>query len=355
MKPTAEIPDDPALPGLTAIRAKGLAAAVPALGLGPGPVELVLRGYTRGARATFEARVDGRRFAFKALADDPGPEAELYQALGAAGLTGETAPRAPRLLAWAPDLRVLVISWLDGQPASELIKNGLGRRAGELAAAFLWRAASLPIKLGPSCGPGDLLYQVGKAVAELAAADAGVGDAAKRVARVLKGTQPKNGSPRLVHGTLYARHILDLGDGPGVIDWQRYGQGPVEVDAGMFLATITRLGLRHDAHTTEAGAAERAFREATRGLVHEGTLAWYRAAALLHLASRGLKRQPAVEARALVDAAARLAEGAQPGAPVPVPGHSALELALAALSATPATPAELDQIQALLDKKRGLG
>src|SRR5213076_886485 len=115
------------------------------------------------------------------------------------------------------------------------------------------------VKLGPSFGPGDLLYEVGRSVAELSVADPAGGAAAKQVAMVLKRTQPKNGHPRLVHGTLYARHILDLGDGPGVIDWQRFGQGPIEIDAGMFLATLSRLGLRHDGHASEAGRAEEAF------------------------------------------------------------------------------------------------
>src|SRR5438067_9776736 len=91
MRPTAALPDDPRLPGLMAIRDSGLARAIPALGLeqGGGGVELVLCGYHPGARATLDARVGQRRFAVKTFADDPTPEAALYQALGAAGLAGE--------------------------------------------------------------------------------------------------------------------------------------------------------------------------------------------------------------------------------------------------------------------------
>src|SRR5207249_5985326 len=174
-------------------------------------------------------------------------------------------------------------------------------------------------------------------------------------------TQPKNGYPRMVHGTLYARHILDLGDGPGVIDWQRFGQGPIEIDAGMFLATLSRLGLRHDGHAIEATRAEEAFLTGTRGLVDERTLAWYRAAALVHLAARLLKRQPPPEAQSLLDEAARWAERAGVGAVAPlVPTappirRSALQLVLAALSSTPATPEELDQIRKLLDEQKERG
>ena len=91
MRPTTALPDDPRLPGLVAIRDRGLARAIPALGLERGgeAVELVLCGYHAGARATLDARVGQRRLAVIAFADDPAPEAALYQALGAAGLAGD--------------------------------------------------------------------------------------------------------------------------------------------------------------------------------------------------------------------------------------------------------------------------
>lgn len=357
MKLTADLPDDPTLPGLAAIRTAGLARAMPALGLGDGPIELLLCGYTAGSRATLDVRAGDRHFAVKAYADDPTPEAVLYQAFAAA-LTGVTDVAVPRLLAWERDLRLLAISWLDGTPANDLVKAGQGRRAGELAATWLWRAASLPMKLGPAFGPGDLLYEVGRSVVLLGAADHVLGRGAKAIGAALKRTQPKNGYPRLVHGTLYARHVLDLGHGPGVIDWQRFGQGPIEIDAGMFLATLSRLGLRHDGHTSEAAHAEEAFLAGTRGLVDERTLAWYRAAALVHLAARMLKRQAPPEAQSVLDEAARWAERAgvetvaPPVAPAPPVRRSALELVLAALSSTPATPEELDQIRKLLDERK---
>ncbi len=66
-----------------------------------------------------------------------------------------------------------------------------------------------------------MIYNAGKEVVQLDAADRGLGSAARRLARILTQTLPKNGSRRLVHGTFYARHVLDQGDGVGVIDWQR--------------------------------------------------------------------------------------------------------------------------------------
>src|SRR2546423_183329 len=154
MRPTADLPHDPRLPGLMAIRESGLARAIPALGLPQegGGVELVLCGYHPGARATLDARVGQRRFAVKTFADDPAPEAALYQALGAAGLASGSGARVPPLLAWDHDLRVLVIGWLEGPTTHELVKQGQGRRAGELAAQWVRRTASLPVKLGPPFG-----------------------------------------------------------------------------------------------------------------------------------------------------------------------------------------------------------
>src|SRR5439155_708466 len=85
---------------------------------------------------SLDVRVGQRRFAVKTFADDPAPEAALYQALGAAGLAGDSGARVPPLLAWDHDLRVLVIGWLEGPTTHDLVKQGQGRRAGELAAQW---------------------------------------------------------------------------------------------------------------------------------------------------------------------------------------------------------------------------
>ena len=360
MRATSDLLVDPALPGLAAIRSQGLAAAIPALELGDRPVELRLCSHAPGSRATFEVRAGGdRRFALKLYADDATPEAELYGALTRAGLAGEQGARVPRLLTWQRDLGVLALGWLEGPPANQLIKSGQGARAGELAASWLRRAGALSVSLGPPCGAGRMLYQVGVSVAALSSVDPALGSAARVAARSLGRGQPRERAPRLVHGTLYARHIFDLGDGPGVIDWQQFGQGPVELDGGMFLATISRLALRHPSCAGEVARAEQAFLGGTRGLMDERTLEWYRAAGLLHLAARGLKtgqqRHPPPEARAVVDEAAkRSAERAakvETAAPVPLYGP-AFELVLQALATRPATLAELDQIRRLLDERK---
>jgi len=311
---TAELPDDSALPGLMAIREAYLAGAI----MFPGnrPIELVLRGYTPGSRATLEARAGRHRVAFKAYPENSAPEAALYEALATAGLAGTTGVRVPPLLAWDPNLRVLVMGWLEGPTARELVKTGQGKRAGDLGARWIQQAASLPVKLGPPLAATAILCRSRQWVAALGAVDPALGAAATVVAAKLGRTQPKEGVANLVHGTLYDCHVLDLGDGPGVIDWQRFGQGPLELDAGMFLATIWRIALRDEPFAGEAASAEQAFLAGTASLLDKRTLAWYRAAALLRIAAnkvRVVKRRKVgwrARAYALLGEASQFAEAA---------------------------------------------
>jgi hypothetical protein len=311
MNGSAEFPNDPSLPALVAIQASCREPE-------PGgiPIELRLCGYTEGSRATFEARSGEHRIAVKAYAADKNAtgEAALYQALNAE-LAGDLV-HVPPLLFWDRALRVLLLGWLEGPTAEDLVKNGQGQRAGELGARWLRRAASLSVKLGPPYGAARALHHVDKWVAALEDTAPALEPTVTALARRLAQTVPHENAARLVHSRLYARHVLDLGDGLGVIDWQRFGQGPLELDAGMFLATIARLGLLEESRADQAIRAETAFLTGIAGLLDERSLAWHRAAALLHLAERRCKpssrRQDncRVGALALLNEATRLAQAA---------------------------------------------
>lgn len=287
MRPNEELPDDLALPGLAAIRARGLARAIPALGLQDGPVEFINRSHVPGSRITLEARAGSRHFAVKAYAGDPSNEATLYQALHDAGFAGSSECRAPPLLAWECELRMLVIGWLEGPSAEQLILSGQGARAGELAAKWLRRIASLPIKLGPPNGTENILARKRRQIA----ADLPLEMSSTAIARKLKRIQPKALVSHLVHGAFYSRHIIDLGDGPGVIDWKHFGQGPIELDAGIFLATLWGTRMRPEHPESEVARAEASFLSGMTGLLDEHALAWHRSAMLLRLASKLGQRQ----------------------------------------------------------------
>ncbi len=309
MKPIPELPDDSALPALAAIRSAGLSTTFPALGLDNQPVQFLMRRYHPGSRAAIEVRVGPRRFALKAYAEDPTPEAELHQALAAAGLAGDSVPRVPPLLAWDRDLRVLVIGWLEGPSAAELIRAGQGRRAGELVASWLQCATSLSVRLVSPLGVERVLLRARRRPAVIGAADPTLGSVATALVARLARTQPVEGSPHLLNGGFYADHVLDLGDGPGVIDWGRFGQGPLELDAGIFLASIGRFALRPETPTGEVRRTEQALLAGTSGLLDQRAMIWHRAAELLRCAKREVTSNHddrMARAHALLGEAARL-------------------------------------------------
>jgi phosphotransferase family enzyme len=314
----AGLPLDEVLPAFAALRARGL-RAIDGFDCDDRPAQLILRGYTPGDRGAIEVRLPdpgGCRFALKIYANDAAPEAALYRALSAAGLTTERGVRVPRLVAWDRSLNVLVLEWLDGSPLNEVAKDDPGR-AGELAARWVNVAATLPLRLGPAQDAARVLAESGRFLDMLEVGDADLGASGRAVIEALAQCQPPRRSVHLVHGTLYTRHLIDTGaadgddGGPGIIDWQRFGQGPLELDAGTFLATLWRSGLLRRRRVRDVEQVEGAFRARTGGLLDERALAWHQAAALLRLAGRMLRRRSPEKAAPLLSRAGQLAEAAQ--------------------------------------------
>ena len=308
------LPHDPAIPGLKAIRAMGVAAIV-SLGAGEDPVELLLRKHKHELKATVEARGGNRHFAIELYASDPAPVVELYEALARAGLAGDAGARVPPLLTWDRDLRLTVVGWLEGPTARDLIQSGQGERAGQLGAEWLVRAATLQVRLGKLTGRDRALRRTRKWIAALHAADPALGGDAQAVADRLARSSVKDGAIRLIHDAFHVRNVVDLGDGPGVFDWERFGQGPAEVESGMFLASIFAVGLRGDTESRAASArqARQAFLDRAGPLLDERALEWHQAAALLRKADRVLTRKRGDwrgRARALLARAAEHAEQA---------------------------------------------
>ena len=173
------LPEDAALPALAAIRSRGLAGAMPTLGLGDCSVQLLMRRYHPGRRAAIEARAGPQHFALKLYAEDPSAEAAVHEALAAAGLAGDSGVRVPPLISWDRRLCLMVIGWLDGPSVVDLIESGQGERAGQLAALWFRRAASVEVKLGPPLGAARMLERARKWAAVVAAADPALETAAR--------------------------------------------------------------------------------------------------------------------------------------------------------------------------------
>src|SRR2546430_5534201 len=170
-RPPPPMTDDPALPALEILRDTGLADAFPELRLGDIPPDLRLCNYVPGSRATFEIRAGDRRFAVKMYVDDPSSEVQLYRKLARLGLSKDFGARAPSLLAWDPELKMIVTSWLDGPTMAHLVKEGHGARGGTLAAQWLWHATRRRVMLGPPRGPTHALFQAGLAAGAQSSAD----------------------------------------------------------------------------------------------------------------------------------------------------------------------------------------
>jgi hypothetical protein len=286
-----DLPVDPGLPGLAALRRLGL-TAIAALAPDDEPFEYNLRSHRPGLRAAVEVRTGSHHFAIKLYRSDPEPVAALHEAMGVAGIAGDTGFRVPPLLTWDRDLRVVVVGWLEGPTVRELISRGQGTRAGQLAASWIQREGTRSVTLGRPHGRERALRKLGKWVRKLERDDAELGRAARAVADALTRIPLKEESDRwrLVHGAFHDRNVLDCGDGPGVIDWERFGQGPPEGEAGMFLASLSAEALDEE---TCAGAcqARAAFLSCTAPLLNEGALAWYLAASLVRKTDRLLNHK----------------------------------------------------------------
>jgi hypothetical protein len=87
-------------------------------------------------------------------------------------------------------------------------------------------------------------------------------------------------------------HVVDLGAGAGVLDWDGFGQGPPELAAGTFLATLARAAGAAPALRRPAAEAARAFRAAVACHLDPEALAWYEAGARVRNARHLCVRRP---------------------------------------------------------------
>jgi hypothetical protein len=286
-----ELPHDPRIPVLDAIQARGIRAVLGHAGVSASVnAVILLKHHPDRARCTLLVEGSRGRLVLKAWPDNPASLVELLQALEADGLASGSAPTVPPLRGYHSALAFVVQAWLEGPSAHELLAGGSGARAGELGAAWLRAAWASSVVAGPSRRVRDVLDDARSRAASLSEIDVELGPPATAVVELLERREPR--SPTRVvlqHGTFRADQVIDLGDGPGVLDWDSFARGAAEHDAATFLAwfSYTRTG-RVDSRT--ALEAERAFLDGLDGLDGDA-LAWYRAAALLKFARHAARRR----------------------------------------------------------------
>src|SRR5205823_1377061 len=231
------LPVDAALPALASARYEALAAALARVGLQGARAISVLR-YNPGKRCTLAVASDTDRYIVKLFADAATVLAvsTVHKVLAGAGLASGRGPTVPRLVGLDTDAALIVTEMYAAVPATELVERGDADRAGRLAAQWLRAAIKPGVALGDPYDPPHVLEDVQRYVRTIGRAAGELGGRAGAVRDQLAADIPPPGCTDLRHGGFYLSHVFDLVDGPGVIDWDTFRQGPVEVDAGMLCA-----------------------------------------------------------------------------------------------------------------------
>jgi aminoglycoside phosphotransferase (APT) family kinase protein len=306
---------DSGLPVLEAMRREGVRTVLARAGISAAvTAATVLKRHDEKARCTLLLYAGDERLVLKAWDADPAGFVELFEALERRGLASGSAPTVAPLVGYHRELAFVVQRWLGGRSAQELLADGAPTRAGELGAAWLRALWAAGVVVGPPRGADDVLDDVRSRATALGEAEPELGPLASAVVELLERAPPRR-RPRdvLQHGTFRTDQVLDLGDGPGVLDWDSFARGVPEHDVGTFLAWLSYSGTarKRAGAADEAAAAARAFLAGLDGLDGDA-LAWYRAAASVKFARhaarrhkpRRIRRAEALlrEARSLLDA-----------------------------------------------------
>ncbi len=284
---------DPALPALASGRHSALADALARAGL-RGACSVALLKHHPGSRCTLAIAAGADRYVVKMFADAAKVLAlsAVHQVLTSVGLASGRAPTVPRLMGVDLEAALLVTEMYAAAPTTELIERGEPDRAGRLAAQWLRAAAKPGVTVGDPYDPPHALEDVHRYVCTIASAAGELGERAGTLRERLAANIPPPGYCDLRHGEFHLSHVFDLGDGPGVIDWDTFRQGPVEIDAGMLCALAARWAVQRPDHAEAAQRAVAVFLDEVDDLVDSGRLRWYRAAALLKSAAYLARHQP---------------------------------------------------------------
>jgi len=127
--------------------------------------------------------------------------------------------------------------------------------SGDLAGQWLDAAASVGTDGLERYGPQQMLPDLANWCAVISAADPALGAHAAELVRGLRDDPPSGRTQGLLQLSFSVNHLVDLGDGPGVLDWDGPRHGPLELGAGAFLATLVRLASQHPELSSDTAAA----------------------------------------------------------------------------------------------------
>ncbi len=294
------LPVDRAIPALGAAAEDGLSRLLDGVGLRVSVGRMVILKHHPGDRCTLLLDVPGRRLVFKAYAQDPSPIAQVLRVMSRHGLGTGRAPTVSPLEAVDAELRFLVLRWLDGVRGRELLDDEAGDRVGSLAVTWLRAVQCVGLGLGEVFDSSRVLLEASRWRDSLASANAAIGSDAAVTVSALQAKAPLATPHRLQHGSFSPSHLVDLREGPGLIDWDSFCQGPIELDAGNFLAVLSRIGTGMEERRREADRAAQTFRARLSDLVQPDVLEWYRAAMLVkHAKYLSIRHPPRWKERAV--------------------------------------------------------
>ncbi|MGH3459451.1 phosphotransferase [Aeromicrobium sp.] len=256
-------------------------------------------------------RVEGLHAGLDARADQPAPVAEM--------------------VAWWPDLQVVVGRSVDGRSASSVLGDGdvpaddraqLGRELGELLARF----HALEPTSSSTWSAGQQVTALADALGAVQHADAAMGARLGAVIDTLAATMPATGRHVLGHGSFRAGQVVVTPDGrPVLLDIDGVAGSEPERDLGGVLAHLTWQGVRQPHHLPTLDAAERELLEAyqeSAGSIRPDALRWWQAAGIVQVAVRRYRRLE-VRSWPLIGA---LADAAEALVPVPTAPNKGVDL-----------------------------
>jgi hypothetical protein len=285
------LPDDPGIPALRVLAAEGFGPVLARAGVSDDVERVRLLRHQPG-RCTFEVTCGGRRVALKAYSPARAAALDLCELLEGEGLASGRAPTVPPIIARSRSLGLLVMAWLEGANGRDLIEGGRATRVGELAAEWLRAESGLKVELGRPYGPAAALQEVSRWARKIGRVDTELGAEASAVVTGLRAAPPPHRHEGVRHGDFSPEHVLDLGDGPGVIDWDSFRRGAIELDAARFLAALSWLSGENSGRVDGASEAAAALRAGLDGILDQRALAWYRAAVNVRLAKKLCRETP---------------------------------------------------------------